>query len=46
MSTSNDQMLSPNDQQVKEFKNVTADTRVRENLYIKEVPAVVPPTSP
>ena len=34
MSTSNDQMVSPNDTRVKEFSNVTEDTRVREGTFI------------
>ena len=36
MSTSNDQMKSPNDTRTKEFSNETKDTRTRENKYIKE----------
>lgn len=46
MSTSNDQMLSPNDQQTKEFSNVTADTRDRQNRYIGEPSVVVPDPAP
>jgi len=36
MSTSNDDMTSPNDTRSKEFSNVTTDTRTRSNTYIGE----------